>query len=1189
MTRTSAGWIEVIRFELAYQLRRKATWFFFAVFLLPLFGQTLGQMTQAQDGEALFNAPIVLAQSAAWMSLVAVLIIAAVAGDAATRDIQLRVDALMHTSPLGRPAYLGGRFLGVFILMALLLTVVPLASLVFPFLHPDFVAELAGPTRPAAYLQAYLLVTVPNAFVATALLFALATLVRHILGAWIGALLVAGGTLFSAQILGPRFGHWTLATFLDPAGATGLQMMKAMWSPLDVNARLIGVQPALLMNRGLWITLAVAALGLAYSRFHWAGIDASARPWRRSRGHVDLDRASAGTGGPAGVRTLPARPAVRRDFGRLASVRQTMAVSRDSLRELITGWTWLLIPGLILLILTAPAMLGHLGVPFVPTTDRVLGTFRGPVNDIRILLALLAGELVWRDRDAKMQGLADAAPVANTVRLVGQLLGLWFVTLALHGLLMVAGVAIQVGRGVYDFEPAVYLQILFGLDLAQSLVFGLLALSVHVLVNHKHVGHLVLLLLVITMNGLAAQLGIEHPLLVYGTDSGWRYSRISGFDPFLGPVLLFKLYWAAWTLVLAILAWCFWMRGVNAGFGERVRIARWRFTRTTAGLTAAAFTSVLLVGGFIFYNTNILNAYRSSGETAERRAEYERQYRRHEGVPQPHVTATELHVDLYPHRRAADVRGVFTLENRTTRPIDVIHVAMSDKVQTRGVVFDRPVRIGHHDDELGHHVYGLDEALAPGATLRMTWSVHHAPRGFSARRIDAAVVRNGSFIPMHEWMPHIGYREWAELTDVPQRMRHGLPERPANASLHDVQARHDSRGQGRVDLKVIVGTAADQIAVAPGALRRTWQRGDRRYFEYVTNAPVAPGYAIFSADYATWKGRAGDVALEILHHPAHDLNADRMMRSMQASLEQYERRFGPYPYDVLRMVEYPSSDGTLHAAAGNIWYQELFSLLDPAADAREIDVPFAVVAHEVAHQFQPPLARVEGRGLLSEAFAWYAAFGVIEDEYGPEHLERFLGMMREAYDAPRSRAGVPLLRATDWFDSYRRGPAALYALQAYVGREKVDLAWRRLIDAHRSGEPPLATSLDLYRELQAVTPDSLHGLLGDLFERNTIWELETSGMAIQPIDGGRWRVTVDVSARKTVVDEDGRETEVPMDDPVEVGVYGEPTNGASRGKTLHRQMHRVRSGAQHITVEVAGRPAEAAIDPRRLLSTSAPR
>ena len=72
--------------------------------------------------------------------------------------------------------------------------------------------------------------------------------------------------------------------------------------------------------------------------------------------------------------------------------------------------------------------------------------------------------------------------------------------------------------------------------------------------------------------------------------------------------------------------------------------------------------------------------------------------------------------------------------------------------------------------------------------------------------------------------------------------------------------------------------------------------------------------------------------------------------------------------------------------------------------------------------------------------------------------------------------------------------------------------------------------MDLYRELQAVTPDQFQYLLKDLFERNTFWELETERAAAQRTGDANWQVTLDVRARKVVVDEAGVETEVPMDD-----------------------------------------------------------
>ncbi len=55
-----------------------------------------------------------------------------------------------------------------------------------------------------------------------------------------------------------------------------------------------------------------------------------------------------------------------------------------------------------------------------------------------------------------------------------------------------------------------------------------------------------------------------------------------------------------------------------------------------------------------------------------------------------------------------------------------------------------------------------------------------------------------------------------------------------------------------------------------------------------------------------------------------------------------------------------------------------------------------------------------------------------------------------------------------------------------------------------------------------------------------------------------------------------------MDDLIEVGVFAGAEEGAS-GEPLYLGMHRIRSGAQRLTVRVPGEPARAGIDPRLLL------
>ncbi|MDQ4099775.1 MAG: ABC transporter permease, partial [Chloroflexota bacterium] len=400
----------------------------------------------------------------------------------------------------------------------------------------------------------------------------------------------------------------------------------------------------------------------------------------------------------------------------------------------------------------------------------------------------------------------------------------------------------------------------------------------------------------------------------------------------------------------------------------------------------------------------------------------------------------------------------------------------------------------------------------------------------------------------------------------------------------------DSIGEESIAFEAVVGTGEDQTAVAPGALRRTWTKDGRRYFHYSTDAPIG-GYAFLSADYAVhegqWKnpdGSGQQVAIRIFHHPGHTRNLDRMLRAVRASLDYYTEQFGPYPYRHISLVERPGLGG-MHAYASMITFQEGFSLFDPERDPRGPDVLFSVVTHEVAHQWWGSYLaprRVEGNPLLSESLAQYSAYQVVRKAYGQEHLRRLILSERRAQEeTPRGRADVPLLRANNDFHEYRKGPWAMHGLSEYVGEEQVNSALRRLLARHDSGA--LVTTLDLYRELQAVTPDSLQYLLHDLFEANTFWELETEGATAEQTAAGTWQVTLDVRARKVVVDEAGVETEVPMDDWVEVGVFGPAEEGEESGEPLYLQKHRIRSGEQTITVTVPRKPGYAGIDAYHLL------
>jgi hypothetical protein len=178
---------------------------------------------------------------------------------------------------------------------------------------------------------------------------------------------------------------------------------------------------------------------------------------------------------------------------------------------------------------------------------------------------------------------------------------------------------------------------------------------------------------------------------------------------------------------------------------------------------------------------------------------------------------------------------------------------------------------------------------------------------------------------------------------------------------------------------------------------------------------------------------------------------------------------------------------------------------------------------------------------------------------------------------------VPVLEVEDQpYIAYRKGAIALYMLRERIGEEAVDAALRRYFERFCGAGPPYPTSLDLYAELRAVTPDSLHGLLADLFETITLWEVRTERAVVEATGTGEFRLTLDVRAKKVRADGVGNETEAPMDDFVEIGVFASG-EGDGLAEPLYLELHRIQSGAQTIVITVPRAPARAGIDPYRKL------
>ena len=236
---------EVFRFEVEYRVRQPSTW----VYALVLFGIPFLLMHVINGSSQYLNAPIMVMQASAILGTGGMLVTAGIFGDAASRDVQTRMHALFYTSPIREAHYLGGRFLGGLLVNAILVMGVPL-GLLLASVMPYMSEGKFGPVQLQAYVQAYVLVLLPNVLIIGAMMFAAAALTRHALATYLGGL-----ALFLLGALTAEFstalGSKSLEAVLGPFGGGAITLATQLWTPAEQNARLVGWPAMMLLNRAL--------------------------------------------------------------------------------------------------------------------------------------------------------------------------------------------------------------------------------------------------------------------------------------------------------------------------------------------------------------------------------------------------------------------------------------------------------------------------------------------------------------------------------------------------------------------------------------------------------------------------------------------------------------------------------------------------------------------------------------------------------------------------------------------------------------------------------------------------------------------------------------------------------------------------------------------------------------------------
>ena len=656
----------------------------------------------------------------------------------------------------------------------------------------------------------------------------------------------------------------------------------------------------MLWNRIIWLSTGAIVFAFAYLRFRLE--EKTARRWRK-RKPADEDPAQQ----PVALEVSPAR----REFGFAAHLAQFWGAWKVEFFGLVKSTSFIVITCAALLN-TIPSLIlsaseGY-GNSSFPVTYRVIEIIQGTLYMFLIaMVTYYAGVLVWKERDAGMDEIHDALPHPEWPMYAAKLFALLGTIFLIVCVAMASGVLTQFFSGYRRYQMGLWVKELLVLDFSSFVFFAVLAYFIHVISPNKYIGYFVFIGFVIANTFVWRPLHVATRLVQFGSQPDLTFSDFFGFAPYLKSWKWFTGYWLIFCGLLALASVLLWQRGREKAWRYRLADARLRMAGPMQLAVAGLTVAFVATGGWIYYNTEVLNKVVTEQDHDHVAADYEKAYKGFEHLAQPRITEVKYQIDLYPAAREATLRADEVIQNETSQPIPQLHLNTDDTLGTQMSIDG--AKLTRDDKRLHYQIYDLNPPIQPGERRHMQITVAKKTRGFENSVTGLEVVQNGTFFS-DRVVAQIGYQAGRELENRNRRKKFGLKEKDPMPALErnciaDCRDSYLSNNSDWVNVETVISTSPDQIAIAPGSLVREWTDNGRRYFQYKLDHYSVNFYSFLSARYQVDRREWNGVKIEVYYLKEQPWNVPKMWRSVEKSFEYYTRNFGPYPHKEARIIEFP--------------------------------------------------------------------------------------------------------------------------------------------------------------------------------------------------------------------------------------------------------------------------------------------
>lgn len=1169
-----------MRMEWRLQWSRAFVWFCLCISFVLAAAATI-ENGYGVRGFSWVNGGDAIATRAMMLSVLGILVAAGVMGEALSRDREASTEEIVLATGVGRASYGLGRFLVAFAVILLIGTMF-IPGMIIGAMLPGIPDERIGPFVPGHYLKALLIYIVPNLLLVSSLIYAVAARWRSQTVAFVAALGLVALYATMLMMLGQdayRHDVFGLYALLDPYATIASAEYAMTWTVTQNNTQFRPLAGSLLVNRAVWLGVSAGLIIL----------------------------------GTLGINRFLQQPEQksRREAGGMAADRQFTTTDNEFL--LVLGWELKALwrqPGVLMLLGFAAFSLWWAAASAVtysfslPTTDLLIHNAGFYFDKILVLLLVwYAGDIIWRERQYRVDEIIDVTPASDLWRLAAKTLALLLIVQLFWVISIAVSVVYQIAHGFYDFDWWLYLTDTFLFKAPYYNWLAMLAISMQVVVRQRYVA-MALVFIVYLSGPMFDALRLYHPIYRFGETGFFWYSLVDGYGHFWRGHMWLVVYWSLAAVLIWLVAWGCYARGTE----PPARRALWR-ARLLHGpgrnVAAVLLAGLVLTGGAIVWQSMIQHRW-PLFSTGDYMAHVEKTYRKEwGGSPQPKIVGITAAIDLYPDRRRVDMQGTLRLQNQSDTQIDKVIVFFHPLLKLAELGLDA-IAVPDLEGSNQHvQIWRLKQPLAPGAEMDMPFRTASYPDpGFALHnRHDLLpevqpieVIGNGTSIMNLNLMPAPGYSERLEHKPAWLRRQLGLPPEwaPLPSTLGN-QVAHDTTHLGWVrSMDVILTTSADQIPLHAGAMVEDFGVVDgRRRIRYRVDNPSRGWSEIMSARYEVHREeREGLPPVELYHHPAHDYTLEPMAAALLDAMAHFRSRYGAAPFDTFRLAESAIHNDTFGQRGGLAYMSEILGWKTDLRRSRGEDLrEYAANLMGLAwwsDQIIP--ANLPGAKSLWSGLPYWSAALYLHTSRGPElSREQRLQKMMESY---RERAALedeeyPFIEDMKSSTMIRnKGALHIVYLAELVGPERLEAAFSSFMEKWRHQPAPYPSAKDLLEHLKAELPSETAPQLDDFFRYVANWHLRVISARAWPDDSGNWtlRAVVDVGKRHSTGL--GVEEEAPLETPLPLVVFGGPGYGAE--DVLIEEWRVLDSGQSEITMNLTQKPVRFGVDPYLYLPDANP-